>query len=52
LRELSETAKAEADAALRAHPLVAATLAAFPGAELIADEPEPKVASQGQRWRK
>ncbi len=51
LRELAETAKAEAEAALRAHPLVAATLAAFPGAELIGDEPEAKAASQGQRWR-
>ncbi|MBK6801401.1 DNA polymerase III subunit gamma/tau [Novosphingobium sp.] len=51
LRELAEAAKAEADAALRAHPLVAATLAAFPGAELIGDEPEPRAAAQGQKWR-
>ena len=52
LRELAEAAKAEAEAALRAHPLVAATLNAFPGAELIEDEAEPKAVSQGgNRWR-
>jgi len=52
LRELADAARAEADAALRAHPLVAATLGAFPGAELIEDEAEPRAASQGgNRWR-
>ncbi|MEO7913866.1 MAG: DNA polymerase III subunit gamma/tau [Novosphingobium sp.] len=44
LRELAEAQKADADAAMRASPLVAAALAAFPGAEFV-EEPAP---SQGQ----
>ncbi len=40
LRERTEAAKAEAESALRASPLVAAALAAFPGAEFV-QEDEP-----------
>ena len=49
LREQADAAAAEADRRIRAHPLVAATLAAFPQAEFV-DEPEP---ARGQRdWHR
>ncbi len=38
LRELADAAKADEDAAMRASPLVAAALIAFPGAEFVADD--------------
>ncbi len=41
LTELEAAAHEAADAAVRAHPLVAATLAAFPGAEIVEDTASP-----------
>ena len=38
LRELTEAAKAADDAALRRSPLVEATMAAFPGAEIVTED--------------
>jgi DNA polymerase-3 subunit gamma/tau len=43
--------KAAADA-LRASPLVAATLAAFPGAELIEDDRQTALAGGARNWRR
>jgi DNA polymerase III subunit gamma/tau len=51
LREAAETAKEAERAALLRHPLVDATLAAFPGAELVDDSPDARIAAQGKQWR-
>lgn len=48
LRELADASKAADDAAMRASPLVAAALAAFPEAEFIEDQ---SAGQQGQRQR-
>ena len=48
LRELAEASKAADDAAMRASPLVAAALAAFPEAEFIEDQ---AAGQHGQRQR-
>ncbi|MCR2832937.1 DNA polymerase III subunit gamma/tau [Parerythrobacter lacustris] len=50
LRELSEIAKAEAQAKMRAHPLVEAAFAVFPEAELVEDEHPP--AAGDRAWGK
>jgi DNA polymerase-3 subunit gamma/tau len=48
-----EEAARRADAeALRASPLVAAALAAFPGAELIKDDRQPAMAGGNRNWRR
>jgi len=48
LRELAEASKAADDAAMRASPLVAAALAAFPEAEFVEEQ---AAGQQGQRQR-
>jgi DNA polymerase III subunit gamma/tau len=46
-------ARKNADAeALRTSPLVEATLAAFPGAELIQDERPAAIGGGGRNWRR
>jgi len=51
LREAEEAAKAAERATLMKHPLVEAAFAAFPGAELVEESPEARVAVQGSnRW--
>ena len=50
LRELEEIAHAEAEAKMRAHPLVEATFAAFPDAELADGDNTP--ASGDRAWSK
>ncbi|WP_128892291.1 DNA polymerase III subunit gamma/tau [Erythrobacter sp. HKB08] len=50
LRELEEVAKADAQARMRAHPMVEAAFAAFPGAELVEDDNSP--ASGDRAWSK
>ena len=53
LREQVEAKQAAQDAAMRESPLVAAALAAFPGAEFVEDDTAPRAASGGQRnWNK
>ena len=49
LTEAAANAEADRRAETRAHPLVAATLAAFPGSELIEEEPR---AAAGSSWTK
>jgi len=51
LRETAEAAKAAAQAALLADPLVEAAFAAFPQAELIDDNTAARVAGMGGKWR-
>ena len=48
LRELATLAKAAEDAAMRNSPLVAATLAAFPGAEFVEEEPAARQSGGGR----
>ncbi|MCJ2184452.1 DNA polymerase III subunit gamma/tau [Novosphingobium sp. 1949] len=52
--ERAEAAKVAASQALRAAPLVEATLAAFPGAELIEDERPAAIGGggRGRNWRR
>ena len=50
LRELEEVAKADAQARMRAHPMVEAAFAAFPDAELVEDDNSP--ASGDRAWSK
>ena len=49
LVEREERARADAAERTRAHPLVAATFAAFPGAELIEESESPQVGAR--QWR-
>jgi DNA polymerase-3 subunit gamma/tau len=51
LREAAEAAREAERAALLAHPLVEATIAAFPGAELVDESPDVRVVGQGSKWR-
>ncbi len=52
LREEAEAAKSEAKAALLRSPLVEATFAAFPGAELLDEQAEAQLSGRdGQSWR-
>jgi DNA polymerase III subunit gamma/tau len=51
LREAAEVAKSAERTALLQHPLVDATLAAFPGAELVDESAEPRVVGQASKWR-
>jgi len=51
LVEIAEVQKAADTEALRASPLVEATLAAFPGAELIEDD-RPAAIGGGRNWRR
>lgn len=50
LRETAEAAKDAERATLLRHPLVEATMAAFPGAELVEESPDVRVVGQGKRW--
>jgi DNA polymerase III subunit gamma/tau len=53
LAEAEEREKQAARDAVRTHPLVEATLAAFPGAELIEEEDRPAIAGGSNRnWRR
>ncbi|WP_260923134.1 DNA polymerase III subunit gamma/tau [Novosphingobium sp. 9] len=52
LVEQAEGRKAEAGAALVAHPLVQATLAAFPEAEMIEDERPAAIGGGRRQWRR
>jgi DNA polymerase-3 subunit gamma/tau len=51
LRERAAEVKAAEDAALRASPLVAATLAAFPAAEFIKEDAPAQAGGQFNRSR-
>ena len=52
LREEAEAAKSAAKAAMLRSPLVEATLAAFPGAELLDEQAEAQIHGRdGQNWR-
>jgi DNA polymerase-3 subunit gamma/tau len=51
LREAAEAAKQAERAAMLTDPLVEATMAAFPGAELVDDSAEARVVAQGKQWR-
>ncbi|MBT0668517.1 DNA polymerase III subunit gamma/tau [Novosphingobium profundi] len=50
--ERAEADQVAASQALRAAPLVEATLAAFPGAELIEDERPVAIGGGGRNWRR
>ncbi len=49
IAEREEAAQQSAETEARAHPLVQAAFAAFPGAEIIADRDKPPVGLQ--EWR-
>ena len=51
LREAAEAAHIAARAAVLADPLVEAALGAFPGAELLDEDQEQRVAGAGKNWR-
>ncbi|HOB14726.1 MAG TPA: DNA polymerase III subunit gamma/tau [Novosphingobium sp.] len=51
LKEAKDAQKDAARAAVLKDPLVEAALAAFPGAELIDENPEARVANMGRNWR-
>jgi DNA polymerase-3 subunit gamma/tau len=51
LREAAEAAREAQRAALLAHPLVDATMAAFPGAELVDESADARVVAQASKWR-
>ncbi|TNE48174.1 MAG: DNA polymerase III subunit gamma/tau, partial [Sphingomonadales bacterium] len=51
LREQAEAAKADREARIREHPLVAATLEAFPDAELLGEKDNVAQAG-GSKWRR
>ena len=51
LREAAETAQNAARAAVLADPMVEAAIGAFPGAELLDDDKEQRVAGVGKNWR-
>ncbi|MFC0203776.1 DNA polymerase III subunit gamma/tau [Novosphingobium soli] len=52
LVEMAETKKSADAEALRTSPLVAATLAAFPGAELIQDDRPAVIGGGSRNWRR
>jgi DNA polymerase III subunit gamma/tau len=51
LREAAEAEKAAERAALLTDPLVEATMAAFPAAELVDESADARVAGQASKWR-
>ena len=51
LRETAEAARDAGRAALLRDPMVEAAMAAFPGAELVEESPDARVASSGSKWR-
>ncbi|MGB7655802.1 MAG: DNA polymerase III subunit gamma/tau [Novosphingobium sp.] len=51
LREAAEAARDTTRAAVLADPLVEAALGAFPGAELLDEDKEQRVAGAGKNWR-
>ena len=51
LREAAEAARDAARAAVLADPMVEAALGAFPGAELLDEDKEQRVAGAGNKWR-
>ena len=51
LKEAKDAEKDAARAALLQDPLVNAAFAAFPGAELIEESPDARVAQGGKNWR-
>lgn len=51
LKEMQDAQKGAARAAVLADPLVEAAFAAFPGAELLEERPEARVAGMGGKWR-
>lgn len=51
LREAAEAARDAARAAVLADPMVEAALGAFPGAELLDEDKEQRVAGLGKNWR-
>ena len=51
LREAAEAARDAARAAVLADPMVEAAIGAFPGAELLDDDKEQRVAGVGKNWR-
>ncbi|MEQ1499361.1 MAG: DNA polymerase III subunit gamma/tau [Novosphingobium sp.] len=51
LREAAEAARDASRAAVLADPMVEAALGAFPGAELLDEEKEQRVAGAGKNWR-
>ncbi len=51
LREAAEAAKQAARDALLQHPLVDATMAAFPDAELVDESADARVVAQAKQWR-
>ena len=51
LREAAETAHDAARAAVLADPLVEAAIGAFPGAELLDEDKEQRIAGVGKNWR-
>ncbi|AIT81677.1 DNA polymerase III subunit gamma/tau [Novosphingobium pentaromativorans] len=50
--EIAETQQAAEGEAVRNAPLVAATMAAFPGAELIQDDRPAAIGGGGRQWRR
>ncbi|HQV04195.1 MULTISPECIES: DNA polymerase III subunit gamma/tau [unclassified Novosphingobium] len=51
LKEAKDAQKDAARAQVLADPLVEAAFAAFPGAELLDESPDARVASMGKNWR-
>ncbi|HEX4848304.1 MAG TPA: DNA polymerase III subunit gamma/tau, partial [Novosphingobium sp.] len=51
LREAEEAARQASRAETLAHPLVEATMAAFPRAELIDESPDARVVGKASNWR-
>ena len=51
LRETAEAARDASRAAVLRDPLVQATFAAFPGAELVEESPDARVAAPVSKWR-
>ena len=51
LREAAEADRQAERAALLTHPLVEATVAAFPGAELVDEGADARVVAQASKWR-
>ena len=51
LRETTEAARDASRAAVLRDPMVEAAFAAFPGAELVEESPDARVATPGSKWR-
>ena len=51
LRETAEAARDASRAAVLRDPMVEAAFAAFPGAELVEESPDARVATPGSKWR-